>query len=148
VDIGADIWAAFSVGQLTTVPVRVQVKYWRGVAGREPIDQLSSRPVRWLNDGKPIPRTNARAPLIARMPAYGTVSAASDLVEEIEDTLASVSLAEVPTRLGSLRQRLIAATKEELQTGYLDERRFESLVRDLLLALGPRPGAQANAGPA
>jgi predicted Mrr-cat superfamily restriction endonuclease len=99
-------------------------------------DIAHRRPVRWLNDGEAVPRTNARAPLIARMRAYGTVTAAGDLVQEVEDAVASLSLAEAPTLLGNLRQRLIDATKKELQTGHLDERRFELLVRDLLLALG------------
>lgn len=39
-DIGADIEAEFSVGHFTTMPVRIQVKYWRDQASREPVDQL------------------------------------------------------------------------------------------------------------
>jgi hypothetical protein len=35
-----------------------------------------------------------------------------------------------------LREQLISATKQELSTGHLDERRSETLVADLLLALG------------
>jgi restriction endonuclease Mrr len=39
-DIGADIEAEFSVGHFATIPVRIQVKYWRDEAGRSPVDQL------------------------------------------------------------------------------------------------------------
>lgn len=46
-DIGADIEAEFSVGYLVTIPMRIQVKYWRGDADPYPIDQV----LRAITDG-------------------------------------------------------------------------------------------------
>jgi predicted Mrr-cat superfamily restriction endonuclease len=99
-------------------------------------DTAHRRPVRWLNAAQPIPRTHARAALIARLKARGTVTSAGDLVDEILATVRSIEDPIAPNLLASLREQLISTTKHELSTGHLDERRFETLVADLLLALG------------
>ena len=99
-------------------------------------DTPHRRPVRWLSRAAAIPRTTARAELISRMKSYHTVTTATDLIDEIKEAVAAASSPEAPTSLGSLRQRLIDTTKQELQRGHMDEHRFERLVRDVLLALG------------
>ena len=97
-------------------------------------DTAHRRPVNWLSSA--IPRTTARSALISRMKAYGTVTSASDLVPEVREALESSEQGVTPSLLPSLRLRLIENTKQELETGFLDERRFERLVADLLISLG------------
>jgi predicted Mrr-cat superfamily restriction endonuclease len=99
-------------------------------------DTAHRRPVSWLNSAEAVPRTNARAALIARLRSRGTVTAAGDLVEEILEAVRSTGELEAPTLLASLRRQLIETTKRELATGHIDERRFEALVANLMLALG------------
>jgi predicted Mrr-cat superfamily restriction endonuclease len=45
-------------------------------------DSAYRRPVRWLNDKKPIPRQLARSALISRMKTQGTCADATDLLGE------------------------------------------------------------------
>ncbi len=48
-------------------------------------DSAYRRPVIWLNETKPIPRSFARSALIARMKTQGTCADATDLRTEIEE---------------------------------------------------------------
>jgi predicted Mrr-cat superfamily restriction endonuclease len=98
------------------------------------------RPVRWLNDKKPIERRLARSRLTSRMKTQQTSADASDLIEEIAQSL---QLASHKRPLGastlfadSLRAQLVEAACREIQEGHMDERKFELLVRRLLLAIG------------
>lgn len=102
----------------------------------EATDTAHRRPVRWLNSAEPIPRAHARSALRSRMKSYMTVTSASDLAAEITDALGTADQAETPTLAASLRAALVRTTKEQLASGYMDERRFEELVRDLIRALG------------
>lgn len=70
------------------------------------------------------------------MRSQKTVTSATDLIDEITDALGVAGAAEPPTLAASLRRSLIEATRNQLLSGYMDERRFEQLVRDLVLALG------------
>lgn len=101
-----------------------------------PEDTAHRRRVRWLNDGRAIPRTSARSALISRMRSRQTLTSGSDLVSEIHEALGSAEAGEAPAMAASLREALIQTTKQELLTGHMDERRFEEMVRDLVLALG------------
>jgi hypothetical protein len=101
-----------------------------------PVDTAHRRRVRWLNDGDSIPRTHARSGLISRMRSQKTVTSAADLLLEITEALGSAPDGKAPTLATSLREALTRTTREQLLTGYMDERRFEELVRDLMVALG------------
>jgi predicted Mrr-cat superfamily restriction endonuclease len=102
-----------------------------------PRDTAHRRPVEWLNDAVSIPRSHARSALISRMKSYRTVTAAGDLVADIREVLQAAGAGSAPPTLASsLRQALVETTKQQLLTGHMDERRFEELVRDLVLALG------------
>jgi predicted Mrr-cat superfamily restriction endonuclease len=101
-----------------------------------PEDTAYRRSVRWLNDAQPIPRTTARSALISRMRSRQTLTSASDIQAEILEAVGAAQAGETPTMAASLRESLIQTTKRELLTGHMDERRFEEMVRDLVLALG------------
>jgi predicted Mrr-cat superfamily restriction endonuclease len=102
----------------------------------EPEDTAHRRQVKWLNGGEPIPRRNARAALISRMRSQRTLTAATDLRDQIDEALAVVERGETPSLAGNLREALIETTKQQLLHGYMDSNRFEDLVRDLMRALG------------
>ncbi len=101
-----------------------------------PEDTAHRRPVRWRNSAAPIPRSYARSALISRMNSRKTVTSATDLVAEILEAVDAASGNEAPTLAAELRRELIATTKKQLLTGHMNERRFEELVRDLVLSLG------------
>lgn len=119
---------AFYVGEVSGPAAHVDVA--------DPPDTSHRRPVRWLNNAEPLPRQYARSALISRMRSQKTVTKAADLVDEIREALGTATADEPPTLSTSLRQALIDVTKRELLEGHMDERRFEELVRDLMLALG------------
>ncbi|WP_028060974.1 restriction endonuclease [Candidatus Solirubrobacter pratensis] len=66
----------------------------------------------------------------------GTVTDASDLIEDIRLALVAADGAAHPSGASTLRERLVEETRRGLLSGYFDERRFEELVRDVLTALG------------
>ena len=102
------------------------------------------RPVRWLNDKKPIIRDFAKSKLISRMKTRQTSAEAGDLIDEIYGAL---QLAEKPSAkptpsdtdqlfAGQLRLRMVEAALKEIQTGYINPRKFEQFVRKVLLSNG------------
>lgn len=99
-------------------------------------DTAHRRPVNWLNNGRAIPRSYARAALQSRMKARQTCVAARDLLEEIQEVLRTVERKERPTFEDDLRQRLIEETRKEICSGRLDSFGFERLVKTLLQSLG------------
>ncbi len=105
--------------------------------GSEPGDTAHRRRAKWLNEAQPIPRSYARSALWSRMKAQRTLTGASDLVEEIQEALLRAGSGETAPSMGqSLRAALIETTRDQLRRGYMNERRFEELVRDLFEALG------------
>lgn len=101
-----------------------------------PDDSAYRRPVIWLNEGKSIPRIQATSPLISRMKIRGTCADATDLLDEILKCLEIEERGEEASFEKSLRDRLVKETLEELQSGYMDERRFEHLIASVLTHLG------------
>ena len=92
------------------------------------VDEHSAfrRPVRWLKDGKPVPRAQARAALQSRMKVYQTCADASDLIPEIQDALAEIAdRSRTPTFRSDLRTRLIREAKAEITSGRMDSYGFE-----------------------
>ena len=99
-------------------------------------DRAFLRKVTWLNNKEPIPRKYARSSLQSRMKIYHTCGNADDLVHEIEEVLDIMEKGEKPNFYKSLRMRLLKETKEELITGYMEERDFEELIGAVLSSLG------------
>jgi len=94
------------------------------------------RPVRWLNDKKPIPRELASAALQGRMKARGTLMDTSDLVEHIEKVLEDARRGETPNLARELRARMVEAVRQELTQGRMNPDRFETLVERMAQAMG------------
>ena len=94
------------------------------------------RPVRWLNDKKPIPRELALYDLQSRMKARGTLMDASDLVEHIEKVLEDARRGETPNLARELRARMVEAVRQELTQGRMNPDRFETLVERMAKAMG------------
>jgi predicted Mrr-cat superfamily restriction endonuclease len=137
----------------------VVVPYWRSVfylaeitgeafydrsAAARKADSCYRRPVRWLNGKKPIERRFAKSKLISRMKIQGTSADAGDLVDEIFDALQIAS-----TRQGKsggsafdqlfaeqLRLKMVATALDQMRHGYIDNIKFEQLVRSILLSNG------------
>jgi predicted Mrr-cat superfamily restriction endonuclease len=94
------------------------------------------RPVRWLNDKKPIPRELASRALQSRMKARGTLLDTSDLVEDIEKVLEDAKRGETPNLAEELRARMVEAVRQELTQGRMNPDRFEELVKRMAQAMG------------
>ena len=94
------------------------------------------RPVRWLNDKKPIPRELASAALQGRMKARGTLLDTSDLVVDIEKVLEDAERGETPNLARELRARMVEAVRQELTQGRMNPDRFEELVKRMAQAMG------------
>jgi len=94
------------------------------------------RPVRWLNDKKPIPRELASAALQGRMKARGTLMDTSDLVKDIEKVLEDAERGETPNLARELRARMVEAVRQELTQGRMNPDRFETLVERMAQAMG------------
>lgn len=99
-------------------------------------DSAYRRPVRWLNDGNPIPRNLARSALISRMKTQGTTAGASDLLEEIMACLELAKENLTPTFKSDLQTRLIRETLTELREGRIESFGFERLIQGALYNLG------------
>lgn len=99
-------------------------------------DTAYRRKVKWLNNGKSIPRNIAKSSLISRMKTQGTCAFATDLLEEINDCIISVTLEEKPTFHRDLQQRLTQQALEELRIGRIDSYGFENLVSEIMKGLG------------
>lgn len=136
-------------GDLVVVPDKNGTFYLAEVSGApfyddseqaHKTDTCYRRPVKWLNDKKPIRRDFARSGLISRMKTQQTSAYAHDLIEEIVEALELASKAESvdPENLfkKELRQKMSQAVLKEIHSGYMDERRFERLVQTLLKAIG------------
>jgi len=137
------LWAflkEMNLGDYVVVPSRGQF-YVAEVAGECIRDEESSilgyrRPVRWLNDKKPISRELASAALQARMRARGTLMYAYDLVNDIEKVLEAAKRGETPNLAWELRARMVEAVRQELIKGRMNPYRFETLVERMAKALG------------
>lgn len=99
-------------------------------------DSAYRRPVRWLNDKRPIPRGLARSALISRMKTQGTCAYATDLLEEIQECLALSGRGEAPTFQSDLQSRLVREALAELRRGRIESFGFERLIQTTLISLG------------
>ena len=99
-------------------------------------DTAFRRRVVWLNEGRGIPRSTARAALVSRMKTYGTSAYASDLVEEIQDCLDIAAAGEQPAFDRDLQRCLVETTLEEMRSGHIDNYGFERLIKSVYTGLG------------
>ena len=99
-------------------------------------DTAYRRNVDWLNDKKPIPRNSAKSALISRMKTQGTCVHASDLLSEIKECIKVMVTGSKPAFQTDLQSRLIKETLCEILSGRMDDRKFESLIKNVLEGLG------------
>ena len=105
-------------------------------ASRVEADSAYRRPVRWLNQGKSIPRSHARLGLNSRMKIRGTCADASDLLAEIEECIDLAAQGLAPTFQNDLQNRLVRETLSELRSGHIENYGFEKLIGNVLEKLG------------
>ena len=138
-------------GDYVVVPHRGGVFYAAEISGDPVVDRSPAaskadavyrRPVKWLNDKRPIPRDFVKSGLRSRLKIRQTTVAASDFVEDIVNALRLAGTGKAPDREvlfpSQLRQKLIKATLDEIHSGYMDERKFERLVAAVLRGMGAR----------
>ena len=134
-------------GDLVVVPADSKMFYVGEIAGPAWFDENKveddtayRRPVTWLNDKRPIPRSIAKVGLISRMKTRGTTANATDLLGQIEESLtaaADVERGEPTPAFGSdLKQGLVDHTLEELRGGRIESFGFEKLIEMLMSGLG------------
>jgi len=99
-------------------------------------DTSYRRPVKWLNDKRPIRRDVAKSALISRMKTQGTCAYATDLLDEIKECLQIASSGLTPTFQSDLQTRLIRETLAEMRSGRMDSFGFERLIQTVLTGLG------------
>lgn len=121
---------AFYLGQVTSDPICLTNKVVEDTAIR--------RNVIWLNETKPILRDYCGSGLISRLKYQGTCVGATDLLEDIELALKASKKKRRPTFKNQLNENLKqrVATFLTSKSAYLDDRKFEKLIKDLMLALG------------
>ncbi len=116
--------------------------YVDGSAEAYDADSIYRRSVRWLNNKQPIPRNFAKSGLRSRMKIRQTTAYAGELVSEIARVLSLVASGgdaqEKTLFFDELRQKLVAATLAEIQSGYMDERKFELLVAEVFQGMGAK----------
>jgi len=101
-------------------------------------DSAHRRPVRWLNDKKPIPRRLARSSLQSRMKIYHTCGYANGLIDEIYTALVEASKGKPASFADDLRHLLVTQTVQEIRSGKMNDRVFEELVASVLRSRGAR----------
>jgi predicted Mrr-cat superfamily restriction endonuclease len=126
----------FYVAEITGPPFVVNTKAARDA------DSIYRRKVKWLNDKQPIARTLVKSGLRSRMKIRQTTAQAGEFVSDIAAVLATAARGSTPTQgdpfLGELRQNLIKATLKEIHSGYMDERKFETLIKDVMIGMGAK----------
>lgn len=121
---------AFYIGEITSAPIFDAEKIEEDTAIR--------RNVNWLNNGKPIQRDYCGSGLISRLKYQGTCVGATDLIEEIEKVLDN----EKKGLHSGFKRQLSEILKESAITwlnsdsAYLDDKKFEQLVSQLMIGLG------------
>lgn len=130
-----------NTGDLVVVPYRDEF-YIAEVAGSATYDPNKTddtsyrRPVKWLNDKKPIRRGIAKSALISRMKTQGTCAYATDILAEINECIQIASTGQIPTFQTDLQTRLIRETLTELRSGRMESFGFERLIQTVVTGLG------------
>lgn len=121
---------AFYLGRITS-----NVKY---IEDKLEEDTAIRRDVEWLNECIPIQRDYCSAGLVSRLRYQGTCVSATDLIEGINKALESSKKKIRPTFKNQLNESLKLKVSEFLisNESYLDDRKFEELVKQLLYGIG------------
>jgi len=142
---------SMAVGDWVVVPHWGGVFYLAEITGNAFYDDTAAatkthtcyrRPVQWLHDKKPITRKLAKAKLISRMRTQQTSAEAVDLIDDIYGALQLAESKDTKSApsdnlfTDELRLRMVEAVLKEIHTGYMDELKFEQLVKKLLLSKG------------
>jgi predicted Mrr-cat superfamily restriction endonuclease len=103
-------------------------------------DTAIRRNVEWLNDSKPVLREYCSAGLISRLKYQGTCVGATDLLEDIENAVKNAEKKQIPSFKTQLNENLKKVASELFvsNNAYLDDRKFENLVRQLMIGLGAK----------
>jgi predicted Mrr-cat superfamily restriction endonuclease len=118
--------------------------FYDGSTAAKKADSSYRRPVRWLNNKKPIERRFAKSKLISRMKIQGTSADAGDLVDEIFGALQLASKKQGKPGSSAfdqlfaeqLRLKMVEAALDQMRHGYIDNNKFEQLVQRILLSSG------------
>jgi len=121
---------AFYLGEITSDVLYLEDKV--------EVDTAIRRNVKWLNDGQPIPRDYCGSGLISRLKYQGTCVSATDLMDDIALALKSSNNGTKLSFKNQLNEDLKSKVTDFLvsKEAYLDDRQFENLIRQLMLALG------------
>lgn len=149
---GGHLWRflrTLEPGDLVVVPAPWGEFYVCEVTGAPQPGDLPAvgfwRPVRWLNDKQPIPRSIAHSVLQSRMKVYGSTATADDLVPDIQSVVEEAGRVRkgepVPTFESDLRAALVDATHEHLRKGRVESYKFEHVVHQVLQNLGATEGS-------
>jgi len=105
-------------------------------------DAVYRRPVKWLNGKKGIPRNYVKSGLRSRMKIRQTTATAGEFIEDIESALKmAMGDSSIDTKSlfdSALREKLIETTLKEIKDGYMDERKFEGLIRTVMIGMGAK----------
>ncbi len=123
---------AFYLGEITSNLIYLQ--------DRIEDDTAIRRNVKWLNNGKPILRDYCGSGLISRLKYQGTCVGATDLIDDIEIALKNSNSKEKPNFKTQLNEKLKQQAAKFLTSkeSYLDDVKFEKLVRQLMIGLGAK----------
>lgn len=101
-------------------------------------DTAIRRNVEWLNEGLPILREYCSSGLTSRLKYQGTCVSATDLLDHIKQALEDFNKGNPPTFKHQLHGEIKGKIAELLVSNqaFLNDRKFEELVRQLMLALG------------
>lgn len=103
-------------------------------------DTAIRREVEWLNEGKPVMRDFCCAGMVSRLKYQGTCVGASEFIEDIENSLILAKENKTPSFKNQLKENLKKEVSELLisKEAYLDDRKFEKLVMELMEGLGAK----------
>jgi predicted Mrr-cat superfamily restriction endonuclease len=126
------ILKAFYIGEITSDLIFLPEKINEDTAIR--------RNVKWLNNGHPILRDYCSSGLVSRLKYQGTCVSASDLIEDIEKAIDNSHSDTIPNFRNQLNEKLKqeASILLNSDSSFLDDRKFEDLVRKLMIGLGAK----------
>ncbi len=121
---------SFYLAEITSEPIYIPNKIRDDTAIR--------RDVKWLNNSEPILRDYCGSGLVSRLKYQGTCVEATDLISDIERSLKNANEKIPPKFKTQLNDNLKQHVTKYLisKDSYLDDRKFEHLIKQLMLGLG------------
>ncbi len=123
---------AFYIGEITSDLIFIPEKINEDTAIR--------RNVKWMNNGNSVLRDYCSAGLVSRLKYQGTCVNASDLIEDIENAMTFSQKNSLPDFRNQLNEKLKQEASSLLisDKSFLDDSKFEKLVRKLMIGLGAK----------